>query len=93
MNQIKSLCSINDLKKLEVINLCDGSRLGNLCDVEIDLCMGSLTAIFVPRRCTFWEYFQRDIKKRIRISWEDIERIGDDTILVYWREGHNYSAG
>ena len=29
-------CYITDLNEKEVINLCDGARLGNVCDVEVD---------------------------------------------------------
>ena len=35
----------------EVICLCDGRRLGFVCDATIDLCNGSLQAIIVPGKC------------------------------------------
>ncbi len=86
MSQVKGVCTLSDLKKLEVINLCDGRRMGVVCDVEMDLCMGCITAIIVPRKIDLWEFFRRDIRKNCRIPWRDIERIGDDTILVRWTE-------
>lgn len=86
MSQAKGVCTLSDLKRLEVINLCDGRKLGTVCDVEMDLCMGCITAIIVPRKFDFWEFFRRDSNKNCKISWCDIERIGDDTILVRWNE-------
>ena len=82
MSQISSVCTVNDLKKLEVINLCNGKRMGCICDVEMDLNLGAITAIIVPRKCTFFEFFQHEGKRYHRIPWCKIERIGDDTILV-----------
>ena len=35
-------CRITDLRAKEVICVKDGSRLGNVCDVEIDTCTGQL---------------------------------------------------
>jgi YlmC/YmxH family sporulation protein len=82
MGQIQSVCSLDDLRRLEVINLCDGRCLGRVCDLEFDLCMGCITAILLPKRISFFEWFQKDVKKVCRIPWCQIERIGDDTILV-----------
>ena len=86
MSLISTVCTVNELKKLEVINLCNGKRMGYICDVEMDLNLGAITAIFVPRKCTLTELFKRDLKKNYRIPWCQIERIGDDTILVRYEE-------
>lgn len=72
-------CCIGDLQDKEVINVCDGRRLGFICDVEADVCSGKITAIIVPG-CSrsLWQ------KKsdRIRIPWDRICRVGNDLILV-----------
>ncbi len=73
-----SFCCINDLRDKEVINTCDGRRLGFVTDVEIDLCSGRLTAIMVPGEPASLFGKTPDI----RIPWDKIERIGNDTILV-----------
>ena len=85
MGPIKAVCNFSDLKRLEVINLTDGSRLGNICDIEADLCLGRVTAILVPGKGGWLDFFQKEKRQR-RILWEQIERIGDDTILVHWEE-------
>ena len=82
----KTSCSIDDLKKLEVVNLCDGCILGHVCDVEMDLCSGSIVALLVPRRLDIFEIFRKDCRKNYRIPWCQIERIGNDTILVRYNE-------
>lgn len=71
-------CCLTDLRDKEVINTCNGRRLGYVTDVEIDLCAGKLTAILVPGECA--GLFSR--AEDLRIPWEKIERIGKDTILV-----------
>ena len=79
---IQSVCTLSELKKLEVVNICDGRRLGYICDVEFDLCMGSIIAILLPKKWDLSDVFQKKDKKCCRIPWCCIERIGDDTILV-----------
>lgn len=72
-------CCINDLRDKEVINICDGRKLGFVDDIEIDIISGRLTAIIVPCESGFLNFGKgRDIV----VPWEKIEKIGDDTILV-----------
>lgn len=73
-------CCITDLNAKEVINLRDGYRLGSVCDVEIDTCSGCLISIIIwgKPKCLGLLGRQEDIK----ICWNDIKVIGEDTILV-----------
>lgn len=73
-------CRIEDIRGKEVINICDGCRLGFPCDVEVDVVTGRLVAIIVPGACKHFGLFGRG--EDIIIPWECIKRIGDDTILV-----------
>ncbi|MBQ3865558.1 MAG: YlmC/YmxH family sporulation protein [Clostridia bacterium] len=82
----KTICTIQELKKLEVINLCDGKKMGAVCDVEMDLFQGSITALILPKPFDIKEIFQSEETKMIRIPWHRIERIGSDTILVRFQE-------
>lgn len=78
---IQSIAAFSRLKKLEVIDVCTGAKLGKPSDCEVDLSLGRITAFFVPRKkipiC-----FLHGPKYERRIAWHEIERIGDDTILV-----------
>lgn len=73
-------CYITDLHEKEVINLCDGARLGNVCDVEVDTCSGCLVSIIIYGKGKCFGLLGRE--SDIKISWKEIKVIGDDTILV-----------
>ena len=72
-------CCINDLRDKDVINICDGRRLGCVDDVEVDVSSGRLVAIIVPCDGRLFGFGR---SKNLVILWDSIERIGDDTILV-----------
>lgn len=69
----------DDLRQKEIINLCDGSRLGYACDFEFDACDGRICALIVPRTSGFLG-LSRDCD--LVIPWCRIECIGEDAILV-----------
>ena len=71
---------IRDLKCKEVINICDGCRLGYVDDVEIRVPEGQVIAVIVYGPCRFFGLFGRG--EEFYIPWECIQRIGDDIILV-----------
>ncbi len=73
-------CRIASLQCKEVINICDGARLGYVGDVEIAVDTGRVVAIVVPGPWGFLS-FLRPGDEHV-ILWEDIERIGEDIILV-----------
>ena len=37
-----------ELKQKEVINVCDGCRLGYTTDLEFDSCTGNIIALIIP---------------------------------------------
>ena len=71
-------CCIGELGDKEVVNVCNGKRLGCVVDVEIDVHTGRLCAIIVPGNMKIVSFSRKDL----RIPWDMIECIGDDTILV-----------
>ena len=74
------VCRIVDLKNKEVICLKDGCRIGCVNDVEVDLESSKLLSVVVFGRLKFLGLFGRE--DDIVIKWENIEVIGEDTILV-----------
>lgn len=74
------LCRITNLHDKEVINVCDGSRLGCVDDVEVDTCSAQLTALVIYGRPKFLGLFGHE--DDVIIPWREIEIIGDETILV-----------
>ena len=73
-------CRYTDLRCKEVINVCDGCRLGCVCDVEVALPEGRVCAIWVPGPWRWLGLFGHD--GYYRIPWSSIRRAGDDIILV-----------
>ena len=74
------LCRFTALRRKEVINLCDGCRLGYVGDVEVTVPEGAVKAIIVFGPCRFFGLFGRG--EEFYIPWECIQRIGDDIILI-----------
>ena len=73
-------CRIRDLRCKEVINICDGSRLGCVADVEVRFPEGQVCAVIVYGPCRFFGLFGRG--EEFYIPWDCIQRIGDDIILI-----------
>ncbi len=73
-------CRITDMHDKEVINICDGLRLGCVDDVEVDTCTAQLVSlvIFGRSKCLGLLGHEDDII----IHWKEIEVIGEHTILV-----------
>lgn len=80
---IPVIACFSELKSKEVINLCDGSLLGCIGDLEVNTCTGEITALIIPGNGLLASL---STKNRTVIPWRDIERIGKDTILVRFEE-------
>ena len=74
------LSRYSDFRMKEVVNVCDGRRLGYVCDLQLELPEGRLCAIILPGPCRFWGLFGRD--GELVIPWQCIRQIGEDIILV-----------
>ena len=73
-------CRIIEMRNKEVICIKDGTRLGCVCDVEIDTCSGRLTSIIIYGKPKVFGLFGRE--NDLVIDWDCIDVIGEDTILV-----------
>mgnify|MGYP000016291304 CR=1 FL=1 len=67
------VCSVQDLREREIINLKDGARLGSVCDVEIDTLSGSIVSIVIYGKGRF--PFKSGKPKDIKIKWDEGYRI------------------
>ncbi|SEM28377.1 MULTISPECIES: YlmC/YmxH family sporulation protein [unclassified Candidatus Frackibacter] len=70
----------SELQAKEVININDGQRLGMIKDIELDLAKGKIKSIVVPGERKFLSIFSG--KNDLVINWRQIEKIGQDVILV-----------
>lgn len=73
-------CRMGDLRNKYVINVRNGSKLGYVSDAEIDTAAAAVTAIVIRGRLRFFGLAWPGGDTIIR--WQDIEVIGEDTILV-----------
>ncbi len=73
-------CRVQDLKHKEVICISDGCALGCICDVEIDIKEAKVISLVIYGRPKCFGLLGRE--DDIVISCQDIEVIGEDTILV-----------
>lgn len=73
-------CRMADMRNKEVINVRDGIRLGNVCDLELDPRDARICAIIIYGRSKFFGFLGRE--DDIVIRWDEIKVIGDETVLV-----------
>ena len=74
------ICSVNELKTKEVINVSDGARLGYVSDVEFDLATGQIISVILPGAYKMMGFLGRE--EDIIIKWNNIKKIGDDIIII-----------
>ncbi len=70
---------LSDLQNKTVINLIDGKNIGNIIDLNIDQ-NGNTIGLIVEKHKFIISYFTS--KKEFSIKWNQIEKIGEDVILV-----------
>ena len=76
----KMLMKFCQLRRKEVINLCDGCRLGYVGDLELTLPEGTIKGIIVFGPCRFFGLFGR--REDFYVPWDCVQKFGDDIILV-----------
>ena len=72
-------CSTAQLREKEIINLCDGTRLGYASDFEFDREDARILALLIVGSNGIFGIGRED---DIVIPWHKIECFGEDTILV-----------
>ncbi len=82
-----SFCS---LRAKEVVNICDGKRLGNIIDLVFDTKCGLVQGIVVPGDRKYFGLFKGG--NDIFIPYQRICKIGKDVILVELSPGATMQA-
>ena len=78
---------ISDLRSMDIINISDGSRLGPVLDLDLDLERGRVKGLVVSMYTPGPGFWGSGGSKRggggdLFIGWEKVVRIGIDVILV-----------
>ncbi len=74
-----SRLTCSQLREKDVINLCSGSRLGYISEIEFDSCNGQICSVILCRTGGFLGFSK---EAPLIIPWSRIECIGDDAVLV-----------
>lgn len=75
---------ISEFQTKDVVNISDGKKLGNIADIDINLKTGKIEAIIIVGSGKVLGLFGRD--EEVIISWRNILKIGEDVILVRYKD-------
>ena len=70
---------LSELQDKDIVNIKDGKKIGNIIDIYIDQ-QGRSNGIIVEKTKFLVSRFTST--GEIKIKWEQIEKIGEDVILV-----------
>ncbi len=70
---------LSELQDKDVINVIDGKKIGNIIDIIIDN-DGTMKGLIIEKSKFLISMFTA--KDEMEISWKQIEKIGEDVILV-----------
>lgn len=71
----------SEMMMKDVIDINRGKKLGYIDDVDINLAQGKVNAVIIPsNQNIIYRFFSK--RQDIIIDWDDIEKIGEDVILV-----------
>ena len=71
---------LSDLQNKDIVNTMNGRNVGNIIDVKIDQINGAIVSLVVEPNKKMLSFMNRGVEEEI--SWKNIERIGEDVILV-----------
>ena len=70
---------LSDLQNKDIVNIIDGKNIGNIIDAKIDERNRSIISLLVETKGKFISFSRGE---DMEIKWQNIERIGEDVILV-----------
>ncbi len=69
---------LSDLQTKKIVDVNDGRNMGNIIDVNV-LENGNIESLIIEQNKNF---FALNKESDVKIYWTDIEKIGEDVILV-----------
>jgi YlmC/YmxH family sporulation protein len=83
------MVKISEFQIKDVVNVSDGKRLGNVGDIEINLSTGKIEAVVISGNGRVLGLFGKE--QEVVIPWKNIIKIGQDVILVRYKNGSDYT--
>ncbi len=71
---------LSDLQTKYIVNVQDGKNIGNIIDVKIDEETGNIVSLVIEPNKNFFSFNKGKVDTEIK--WKNIEKIGEDVILV-----------
>ncbi|WP_163536728.1 YlmC/YmxH family sporulation protein [Gracilibacillus sp. YIM 98692] len=86
------MVTLSALQMKDIVYIEDGTKIGNLTDIEINVELGRITSLIVATKTKLFGVFGES--KEIIIPWEHVKKIGHDVILVKKLPytNHSYTA-
>lgn len=78
------MVKISEFQIKDVVNVADGRKLGNIGDIDININTGKIEAVIIGGAGKVLGFFGKD--EDIVIPWKNILKIGEDVILVRYKD-------
>ncbi|QED47462.1 YlmC/YmxH family sporulation protein [Cytobacillus dafuensis] len=78
------MIKISEFQQKDVINVANGKKLGNIGDIDINVQTGEINAVIIGGNGKVLGFFGRE--EDIIIPWKNILKIGEDVILVRFKD-------
>jgi len=71
---------LGELQSKDVINVVDGTKMGRINNMEIDITTGKIISIIVQTNTRFMNFFTGN--NNVVIPWNQIVKVGGEVIIV-----------
>lgn len=71
---------ISEIQRKDIININDGTIVGRIVDIEINLNSGKIDNIIIEKNKQIKNLFTTE--KETKVNFEQIKKIGGDVILI-----------
>ncbi|CAM3748435.1 YlmC/YmxH family sporulation protein [Mesobacillus thioparans] len=82
------MVKVTEFQVKDVVNVSDGKRLGSIEDFEINLNTGKIEAVVIGSSGKVLGFFGKE--DEVVIPWRNILKIGEDVILVRYKDSGEY---
>lgn len=70
---------LSELTIKDIVNDHDGSKIGKIIDLEIDVATGKILNVYIQGGSKIYQLFSRN---SILVPWNKIIKIGSDVVIV-----------